>query len=86
MPVEVNNPDFDASCELGRAMMDVVKDAQNVGQGVDAIGMVLGFYLHELREAGVITADDAIELVGIVRDDVLASLASSALRDPAGVH
>lgn len=86
MPDEVKAANFEASKKLGRAMIDVVKDAQNVGQGVDAIGMVLGFYLHELREAGVITADDAIELVGIVRDDVLASLASSALRDPAGVH
>lgn len=77
---------FEASLDLAIAMLDVVKQADNVGQGLDAVGILLAFYLHCLREAGVITPDDAVTLAGVVQGDVVARLAASLPPAAAGVQ
>lgn len=86
MRFDESDANFEASKKMALAMLDIVKGAENVGRGVDAVGFLLAFYLHRLREAGLITSEDAAVLVGVVKREVLADLASLVTPNTTGMH
>lgn len=66
--------DFEISKRLAQKMADVLSEVQNVGQGADAIGILFAFYLCRVRDAGVVSPEDAVELASIIHSQVLSRL------------
>lgn len=78
--------DFEASKRLAQKMADVLSEVENVGQGADAIGILAAFYLCRVRDAGVVSPKDAIELAGIIHSQVMEYLDQQPLPRDGEVH
>jgi hypothetical protein len=81
-----DDADFEVSKRLAQKMAVVLSEVENVGQGADAIGILFAFYLCRVRDAGVVSPKDAIELASIINSQVLERLDDQPLQSDEAVH
>ena len=70
----MSDVDFAVSKRLAQKMADVLREVENVGQVANAIGTLTAFFLCRLRDVGVVSPEDAVELADIIHSQVLARL------------
>jgi predicted nucleic acid-binding protein len=86
MSLTSREEDFEVSKKLAQSMLNVVTKAENVGQGVDAISLLLAVYLGRLRDTSSITPNDAVVLALASHQDVLRQLSDQPLPNSSAVH